>query len=44
MNWEREFENLVNYEECKTNIPENCFEDGFENLVNYEECKTGASK
>ena len=34
------FENLVNYEECKTKITLSYSLPAFENLVNYEECKT----
>ncbi len=34
------FENLVNYEECKTMSHDFRKHKMFENLVNYEECKT----
>ena len=35
-----QFENLVNYEECKTCTVDKALSIEFENLVNYEECKT----
>ena len=36
----RQFESLVNYEECKTCTCYAWGRRGFESLVNYEECKT----
>ena len=34
------FENLVNYDKCKTEVATEKITVVFENLVNYDKCKT----